>query len=477
VRTISGAALWGLGRTLSIEHPNHWGGLVDIDPAESIGMNADFVAREVMEADNEDMVAFRETQRYVPRLARIETLDVSNVSFVPRSDATYLLTGGLGGIALAVAAWLAAGGARHLLLVGRTRLPPREAWESAAVDEQTRRRIDAITALEAAGVRLELHFGDVAEAGFLGHLLQERRNRGEPPVAGAFHTAGTVGFVPLAAETPEGLEAMASAKLKGALELESALQEEPIEHLVLFSSTSTILRSPLLGAYAAANAALDALACRRSGEGRPALSINWGTWGEAGMVIDSAHGGRREMLIGIDVLSSAAALDALGRLMSRRATRATVMPVDWAAFADAYPSYAADPFLTGLTGGKRGRAEKLDGGVSATGLLAMPVEERPAIVLGYLRAQTALVLGFASDRLEVTEPLSSLGFDSLMAVQLKTRVEADLGVSLPMMSMLGGPSVEELTETVLAAMAATSPRPVLEVANSEETGEWEEGIL
>jgi phthiocerol/phenolphthiocerol synthesis type-I polyketide synthase D len=140
--------------------------------------------------------------------------------------------------------------------------------------------------------------------------------------------------------------------------------------------------------------------------------------------------------------------------------------------ARAYPAFAADPALADLVAAPGTPAAPAT--LSLEALLAGPVESRPPLIGTYLRAEAARVLGMPAERFDAAAPLSSYGFDSLMAVQLKNRIEADLGVILPMTRFLHGPSVDELVPSVLAATAAGAPVPVATATTAEA---WEEGSL
>ena len=339
------ATLWGLGRTLSVENSEIWGGLVDLAGSSSIEPIADQLIAEITEGTLDDKIALRGGDRYVARLARRRASRRTTGDFVPRPDGTYLITGGLGGIGLAIARWLVQHGAKHLLLVGRT---PLRAGDIGVADHDSieGRRAAAVAALVSLGAEVETAAIDVAIEGALEGCLERRRVRGAPPVCGVFHTAGTVQFQPLATQDIASLRGGLAAKVDGAWRLHRLFAGAPLDCFVLFSSTSALLNSPLLGGYAAGNAFLDALAHHRRARGLPALSINWGTWGEVGMAVEAGRGGA--MLKGVGLITTSRGLAALRELLQAGDTQAAVMPVDWAEFARAYPAFTADPFLEAM---------------------------------------------------------------------------------------------------------------------------------
>jgi acyl transferase domain-containing protein len=470
-----GAILWGLGRALSAEHAELWGGLIDVQATDPVDRVAEQVIREVETGGTDDQLAFRGGQRYVARLER-RAPAVAGGDFSARLDGTYLVTGGLGGIGLAVAKWLVERGARHLLLVGRNGLPPRDAW-----DDQGRssaplgRRIAAIRDLEALGARVEVVGTDVAQEGALEGCLDARRARGEPPVRGVMHAAGVVQAQALAAQDVAGLRGVLAAKVDGGWGLHRSLANAPLDFFVLFSSSSALLRSPRLGAYAGGNAFLDALAHHRRARGLPALSVNWGTWGDVGVAAASGRVRDGDLLTGMGAIPTSRGLAALGALLAADETQAAVMPIDWGKLARAYPAFARDPFVASLIGDS---APAVDGAAvegASSVVRAASAAERSVRLAVYLRGVAARALGMTVDSLDPDVPLSALGFDSLMAVQLKNQVEADLGVVVPMIRLLDAPKLNQLLPLVLEAMAGVAPSlPAGAVASGDA---WEEGSI
>jgi NAD(P)-dependent dehydrogenase (short-subunit alcohol dehydrogenase family) len=434
------------------------------------------VIHEVDTATAEDQIAFRGRDRWVARLER-RTAGMTRQDFKPANTGTYLVTGGLRGVGLAMARWLVEQGARHLLLLGRTALPPREQWTQLDPQSAAARRVAAISAIEALGARVDTSALDVADGEALRRCLEVRRDAGQPPIRGVIHAAGVLKFEALETQTVQSLREGLAAKVRGAWELHRLLADEPLDCFVLCSSTSALLRSPLLGGYAAGNAFLDALAHQRRAAGLTALSVNWGTWGEVGMAVEAGRSASGAMLTGVATISTARGLAALRELLETQATQAAVMPIDWSAFAAAYPSFAADIFLDSQVAGVRTRgAATREGRLTPESLAGLDPDARARTVQTYLHAEAARVLGFVPARLDPTAPLSSFGFDSLMAVQLKNRIEADLGLVVPMIQFLQGPSIEQLVPVLLDAAKSPTEGVVPRAAAAAEEL-WEVGSL
>jgi myxalamid-type polyketide synthase MxaE and MxaD len=447
---------------------------VDLGPGSTPDAEAEDLIREVETGSAEDKVAFRRGRRCTPRLAHRPPPGGREGEHAARADGTYLVTGGLGGIGLAMAEWLVERGARHLLLVGRTPAPPRGSWPGLDPGTRPGRLASALAALESRGARIETAAVDVSLEGPLERCLEARASRGEPPVRGVIHAAGILQFQALETQDVESLRAGLAAKVRGAWRLHRLLDDEPLDAFVLCSSSSALLGSPLLGGYAAGNAFLDALAHHRRARGKTALSVNWGTWGEVGMAVEAGRSLSGAMLSGVGTIATSRGLAALGALLGTGDAQAAVMAVDWRALARAYPGFAGDPFFAELVGDVRNH-EIQGGGVSFATLRAAAPTERPGIVQAYLRREAARALAMDPQRLDPAVPLSSLGFDSLMAVQLKNRIETDLGLVVPLILFLQGPSTDLLAPAVLEAFekeAPSSPQP------SGAAGDrWEEGSL
>jgi acyl carrier protein len=231
---------------------------------------------------------------------------------------------------------------------------------------------------------------------------------------------------------------------------------------VLFSSAGSVLGQPGQGNYAAANAFLDALAHHRQAEGQPALSINWGAWTDEGFA-DSVGGKRlavRLALLGISSMAPKQALEILGRLLAQSATQVVSVPVNWKQYREFYPAGSASPLLSELAR-EEADVPRPAGRTSERKdvFLAAEPAERRQLLHSYLRDQVARVLGLSPSKLDVQQPLSRLGLDSLMAVELKNRIAVDLEVNVPVVKFLQGFSVDQAVTEVLDQLAAEVANP------------------
>jgi acyl transferase domain-containing protein/acyl carrier protein len=453
---IGASTLWGLGRSLQREHPELWGGLVDLDPAAAPQEQAAELTSALEQRDGEDQVAIRHGVRHAARLVR-RTATASHAEAARwRKDASYLITGGLGDLGLAVARSMVLGGARRLVLVGRKPMPPRSAWADLAAADPTARRVAAVRELEALGASVILESLDVAEERDVRAFLERFDRQGWPAIRGVVHAAGMVEVRPMVDLEPADLERHLRPKLAGAWNLHRLLGDRPLDFFVLFSSASGIVSSPFIGAYAAANASLDALAQLRRSEGKPALSIDWGFWAEIGIAARQTEAAPRASH-GMNALKPHQALRIFHRLLHTEATQVAVMPIDWSEWCRSHHEASRVPFLAAMVAGQ-GVAPAGKGstghGISRRALLDLPPAERTGFLAANLLNGVATALGADTSTLGVDQPLFELGLDSLMAVELKNQIETQLGISLPIAAFLKGGSIRQLAEQVVAGVAA-----------------------
>jgi myxalamid-type polyketide synthase MxaE and MxaD len=465
--SVAQSPLWGLGRVIAQEHPTFWGGLVDLEPGHPASRDA--AAHQLWEeispacgTDGEDQLAFRQGRRYVARLVRQRPSATPAPPLRWRTDGSYLISGGLGDLGLLVARWMVEQGARRLILLGRTKVPPRSNWSSVETGSRLARQITAIRELESLGACVHLASVDVADEGELSGFLDEFRAEGWPPIRGVVHAAGVLQDGLLVQLDAAALNTVLRPKVMGGWLLHRLLRDDPLDFFVLFSSAGSVLGQPGQGNYAAANAFLDALAHRRQAQGQPALSINWGAWAGEGFA-DSVGGKRlaaRLARLGISSIAPRQALEMLGRLLGQSATQVVAVPVNWKQYREFYPAGSASPLLSELAC-EEAEVPRPTGRTSERrdALLAAEPAERRQLLQSYLGEQVARVLGLSPSKLDVQQPLSNLGLDSLMAVELKNRIAVDLKVNVPVVKFLQGFSVDQAVTQVLDQLAAEAANP------------------
>jgi len=435
----SAAPLWSFLRVLSLEHPAYWGGLIDLDAAAP----AKALAAQLLDGSGEDKVVLRGERRLGERLARLALTSATKPGPTVRGDAAYLITGGLGGVGLEFATWLVQRGARHLLLVGRS--APSEAAART------------LATLRAAGAHVETAAVDVADESSLNDALAAWRQAGHPAFRGIVHAAGSWHDTPLVELDAAGLARVLAPKVAGTLALERLLGAD-LDFFISCSSLSALLPAHGQANYAAANAFLDAHAQWRRAQGRPALSINWGPWSSVGF--GASERGRRahERLesFGLRRISPASALAALDALLAQGTTQAAVVTIDWALLAKVDAPLARTAQLTEVAGQLvAAAATATAGGEWLQQVVATAPEARAALVQGAVSDIVARVLRIPAAELRQAEPLSNLGLDSLMAVEIKNRVRSELGVDVPLARLLEGASTDAIAAQVAQDLPAT----------------------
>ena len=354
------------------------------------------------------------------------------------ADGSYLITGGLGGLGLQVAIWLVAQGARHLALLSR----------SAPTDAAAR----TIETLRARGVQVLVLQADVAAAEKVEAALGQLRVA-LPPLRGVIHAAAVLDDGLLLQLTSERLAAVLAPKVAGAWNLHTLTRDDPLDFFVLFSSAAGLLGAPGQAHYAAANAFLDALAHHRRAQGLPALSINWGPWAEVGLAAAQANRGQRLAAQGLASLTPTEGLAALAHLLGQPALQVAVMKFNLRHWCQLFPQAAELPLLRELVGAlANGAQPRSASGTVRAALLAAEPGARSALLEQHIIEQIALVLRADPGRISAETPLQSLGMDSLMALELRNRLELSLGLSLPATLVWGRPTVVDLAPDLAERM-------------------------
>jgi phthiocerol/phenolphthiocerol synthesis type-I polyketide synthase C len=348
-----------------------------------------------------------------------------------RADASYLITGGHGALGLAVARWLVAEGARHIVLVGRSAPPPAG---RAAIAE-----------LESMGAAVVSEIADVASTADVERVLQ-RLDSMLPPLRGVIHAAGVLADATLLHLDRDRFMRVMAPKVDGAWNLHRATSHHALDFFVLFSSAAATLGIPGQANYAAANAFMDALAQLRRAQGLPAHSIAWGPWSSIGLAAARRDRGRRLHGQGLHSLDPEQCLEVLAELMRRATPPHTVVArLDIGRWAAAHPAAASSPLLSPL---RRVEHAAAPAGAAAGSIrqaaLAADGQEREAMLEAHLRTRAAQVLRLGTERVALNQPLKAMGMDSLMSLELRNRLEADLGMPLSATVIWNYPTVSAL---------------------------------
>jgi NADPH:quinone reductase-like Zn-dependent oxidoreductase/acyl carrier protein len=383
--------------------------------------------------------------------------------FAVDPEATYLVTGGFGGFGKVLARWLADRGARHLVLTGRTGAEAPGAKEFIAEMSAAGTEVTAVAADVGAEEGVEAIFGAVTVS---------RR-----PLKGIFHLAMVLDDALLDSLTPERFRSVLAPKALGAWLLHERSLDCPLDAFVMFSSASSVFGNPAQGNYAAANAFLDALAQQRRALGLPALAVNWGVLGGEGYVARNEKVAEYLSRQGTESLSPSEVTALLETFLDSAATQMLALRVDWTKWRQSFRGLQDNPLLervfaagleaeetTGKTSDWRGRIE------------AAAPADREAVVVQALQEIIGSVLRVNPESLRPDQPLTDLGLDSLMGVEIENLIESSIGVTLPPASLMRARTIgqiaallnEHLGGTKSAAVPASAPVIEVEEISAEE---------
>jgi myxalamid-type polyketide synthase MxaE and MxaD len=470
------APAWGLARVAAIEQPQLRCSIIDLDPGDR-GNSAARLLAEIAADDSESQIAHRGGRRFLARLVRqgreqalhmAQAVHAGKIELSQRDvladepdrpvidpEASYLITGGCGGLGLEVAKWLASRGARHLVLTGRS---------APGAAAQT-----MIDGLRAAGPNVTVILGDIASEADVQGLVA--RLGTTPPLRGVIHAAGVLSDGVLTELTWQRFETVLAPKVRGAWLLDRLTRQHRLDFFVLFSSASAVLGAAGQANYAAANTFLDALAARRRVEGLPALSINWGPWREVGMAArPGASAGQRSADWGIAAIEPRDGVRLLELLLKKPESNVVALPAEWETVLRPFAPGSEPSLLRSIAATERQARERRDASQPAGDLRARLVAAPPAEKLRELRElvreRVALALGVAdASRLDFSLSFAKAGLDSLMALEVRNTLSSALGLPLSPAVLFEHPSIEAVAAHLAERIAVDAEAESAAVAD------------
>ena len=428
-------SVWGLGRVIALEHPELLAGLIDLPPEKEQSL-ANILLQEVCCSDGEYQVCWRNGERFVARLGHSANERQEHQKI--KSDVTYLITGGVGGLGLKIAKWLAQQGAKHLMLLSR-----RGASSNS---------VKALQELEEMGVQVAIAKADVSCLEDVQRILAEI-NTNLPPLCGIIHLAGMLDDGVLNQQNWQRFSKVMSPKVSGSWNLHSQTRDIPLDFFINFSSAASLNGSTGQSSYAAANAFLDSLAHYRHSQGLPALTINWNPWADVGMA--AAMGNQEQerwQAAGVNFISVEQGLGILGQLMGQNSPQIAVMPIDWGRLIQVFPSSFTSLFLQDISkniSSQLSSSEKQEAKLLETLKNTTP-KQRKDVLITHLQQEVALVCGLDSSQLPQFQiGFFEMGMDSLMALELRNRLQLGLGIPLASTLTFEYPTIEALAEYLL----------------------------
>ncbi|MEC8556779.1 MAG: SDR family NAD(P)-dependent oxidoreductase [Planctomycetota bacterium] len=444
------ASLWGLSRVGVLEHSDWWGGIVDVeDLPQQIGS----CIQEIRFPSNEDQIALRAATRFVPRLVEKELAPNPGdwLQDLDLAEGSILITGGLGGLGLRIAQWLSDLGAQSLVLASRSGQPSETAKKFISSIEESGTTVDIVAADVSTASGVDLCVSTASES-----------------IVAVFHAAGIDKVQTLAASTPEDIESILSAKVRGAQLLSDKCDADKLKLVVYFSSISAIWGSIHRASYAAANSFLDALAHAQNSPGLRAISLNFGPWAGGGMADDASLAELER--IGNFGLDPHDTLDTMSQLIHAAASQTVIADVDWNQFRPTFESRRPKPLLEKLGGTTPNQhAAKSSSNAEWVELLrSQAVELRSQILEDAIRGEVARLLRISDPSgIDTSKSLFDIGLDSLTSAELTTRLRALAGNS-GTSKLLRNPSIHGIAEAILPQIQldreATAP--------ANETSAW-----
>jgi acyl carrier protein len=372
--------------------------------------------------------------------------------FEVKADGAYLITGGFGGFGKVLSEWLVECGAKHLVLSSR----------SGASTPEAQAFVDKLT---ADGIKITVIKADIGVPKDVKSLIKKAAS-GKIPLKGVFHLAMVIDDAPLSALTPERLRVVMAPKAHGAWLLHEETKAMDLDCFVMFSSVSSIFGNPAQGNYAAANAFLDSLAHHRRALGLPALAINWGVLGGEGYVARNERVAEFLARQGTAALTPKEVTSLMESFLTANATQMAAIRVDWAKWRQSFRGMQDNPLVQRIF--ESGVEVQESGGGSSDWrqkIQSAGPDEREDVIGQAVRDVVGSVLRVKPDSLRNDQPLTDLGLDSLMGVEIENLLESSVGVALPPTSLMRARTIGQIASLISehlggADAGATAAKPV-----------------
>jgi amino acid adenylation domain-containing protein len=437
VDCVTNSIFWGMGKVIVHEHPEMKNVCIDLDSQEKAD-EGKLLWHHLQLMDDEHEIAFRGNRKLVSRLVRTTSVNRDypiQDSSIFNSDATYIITGGFGGMGIETAKWLAKNKATSLVLLGR-HSPSASALES-------------IRKIQDDGVNVLCRQVNIGNEESLSKTLHDIRIS-MPSIKGVFHLAGVLGEGDILRQDVRDMEAVMEPKMEGAWNLHRLTLNDPIEHFVMFSSITSLWGGHGLGAYSASNTFLDILASYRGTHGLPALSINWGAFSEKGMVAKDDAGAKLRAKAGIDAFTPQEALAHLFTAMGLKNHHICLAKIRWSDFFS-YGSMGNnklfDHLAAEVTIPETVPVNK--GSDFLSRFTTSSLEEQYDLLENHLKQKVSETLRLDKTDLEAHTDLIQLGMDSLIFLELSQSLGKELEVQITPHTLFKKPTIKGLTHNIL----------------------------
>jgi acyl transferase domain-containing protein/aryl carrier-like protein len=424
--------LWGLSRVIANEHPELVGVVVDLDSSADTD-NVYALFKELFLDGSEKEVAFRGVNRYVSRFVRLaSSTSPSQEAVKLRSDATYLITGGLGGLGIALAGWLAENGVRHIALISR---------KGATGDA-----LEAVEKLRSNGVNVLVYNADVTDQKEIKAAL-DKISSSMPHLKGVFHLSGVLDDANLTEQEWGRFSKVMGPKVAGAWNLHLLTRGFNLDYFVLFSSMASIFGTHGQANHAAANAFLDGLAFYRRSLGLKGMSLDWGVWSETGSAVNSRLNNRLA-LHGVEPFTVRQGLALLEHALLHDFVSAGIITIDWKKYFSLFPKGQIPLFFSELASENK-KGEPFEGVDILKQLKNTTEALRPELLKRYLKQKIADTLHMDTYMIEDDNDLIQIGMDSLIFIDLSQLISRDLKIHIVAHEVFENPRIDAMAELFL----------------------------
>ncbi|AFZ46265.1 Beta-ketoacyl synthase [Cyanobacterium stanieri PCC 7202] len=432
-----GGSIWGLGKVISLEHSEYWGGMIDID---NQGVSLPLLTYLINHQEKETMTAIRNNSVFHCRLQH-KTPDSyqENPQVTVTSSGSYLITGGLGALGLETANYLISQGAKNLILVSRSQ-------PSSSASQK-------ISQWQQQGINVIVKQGDVTEKESLAQIITDIR-QSLPPLKGVIHTAGVLDDGILATLSSEKIAKVMAAKVMGVNNLHQLTLDDNLDFFILYSSVASMVGSIGQGNYAMANSYLDSFASYRQSLGLPAISINWGAFS-----VGMAKATQESLTsVGIETIPPQKGVAMIGDLINYPHSTMGVVKFNWDILSRKFPQLSLSPYLKGVVSSSLTTEEDEKDETQTQlfhQLLKADESGRITLLIDYLIGAIALILHIDKEKITPEDSLMDLGMDSLMVMEAINHLKTDLQLMLYPREIYERPQISTLAQ-YLAQEFATS---------------------
>ncbi len=376
-------------------------------------------------------------------------------------DATYLITGGASGFGLSVAYWMTEKGCKNLVLMSRS---------GTKTDEEA----GLVEKMKSKGVNVFVAKGDVANKKDIDRVFAHIKQN-MPPLKGIQHAAMVLDDGSIPEMSYERYMKVFVPKAVGCWLLHEATQNMELDHFVNYSSISAIYGNPGQVSYVGANSFLDNFAHYRRSIGLPAMTINWGVIGDVGFVARSGNVGGLLYKQGWKAFSLQQACEILEQMLLTNPVQRVATDSDWEMIGGFFPHSASSSRFAHLVN------EKELAGASGAGsgddalksaIIEAKDEVKNEIFLTSLKDTFGRVIGTTADKLDVNEPVTKYGLDSLMANQIRNWIQSNVGIDYSMMKIMRGPTMVEITSQIVDEIMGQSSSSETDSEIKSELDKW-----